>query len=125
MPKNWTPNSWRNFPIKQQPVYENPGELKKIENQLANFPPLVSFDEIENLKSELARVAEGQAFLLQGGDCAESFTEFSHDKMKKPSTTSPCPLIAAISSIQLNLKKKHVWPIQSACLNHIFMLRHH
>lgn len=82
MQKNWTPNSWRNFPIKQQPTYENQAGLKKVENALANFPPLVSFDEIEKLKSELAQVANGQAFLLQGGDCAESFTEFSHDNLK-------------------------------------------
>jgi 3-deoxy-7-phosphoheptulonate synthase len=82
MSKNWTSNSWRNFPIKQQPTYENSAHLKKVENQLANFPPLVSFDEIEKLKSELAAVANGEAFLLQGGDCAESFTEFSHDNLK-------------------------------------------
>lgn len=82
MSKNWTSNSWRNFPIKQQPTYENSAQLKKVENQLANFPPLVSFDEIEKLKSELAAVANGEAFLLQGGDCAESFTEFSHDNLK-------------------------------------------
>lgn len=82
MTKTWTPNSWRNFPIKQQPTYENQSELKRVEQKLANFPPLVSFDEIEKLKSELAAVANGEAFLLQGGDCAESFTEFSHDNLK-------------------------------------------
>ena len=80
--KNWSANSWRNFPIKQQPSYEDAAELKKAENTLASFPPLVSFDEVEKLKSELALVANGQAFLLQGGDCAESFTEFSHDNLK-------------------------------------------
>ena len=80
--QNWSPNSWRNFPIKQQPTYENQGALKKAENDLANFPPLVSVDEIEKLKAELAAVANGEAFLLQGGDCAESFTEFSHDNLK-------------------------------------------
>jgi len=82
MSKNWTANSWRNFPIKQQPTYENQGLLKETEAQLKNFPPLVSFDEIEKLKAELAAVANGEAFLLQGGDCAESFTEFSHDNLK-------------------------------------------
>jgi 3-deoxy-7-phosphoheptulonate synthase len=82
MVKNWAINSWRNFPIKQQPIYEDQNELKKAENQLKNFPPLVSFDEIEKLKAELALVANGQAFLLQGGDCAESFTEFSHHNLK-------------------------------------------
>ena len=82
MSKNWTVDSWRNFPIKQQPTYENQDELKKAEAQLKNFPPLVSFDEIEKLKAELALVANGKAFLLQGGDCAESFEEFSHNNLK-------------------------------------------
>lgn len=82
MSKNWTVNSWRNFPIKQQPAYLDQTVLKQTEAQLACFPPLVSFDEVEKLKAELALVAKGEAFLLQGGDCAESFTEFSHDNLK-------------------------------------------
>ncbi len=82
MSQNWKANSWRNLPIKQQPIYEDQNLLKQTEQQLKNFPPLVSFDEIEKLKSELALVTEGKAFLLQGGDCAESFAEFSHDNLK-------------------------------------------
>lgn len=82
MTKKWTPNSWRSLEIKQQPNYENKIQLKQAENQLANFPPLVSMDEVDRLKSELAQVARGEAFLLQGGDCAESFGEFSHDNIK-------------------------------------------
>ncbi|MDX2082720.1 MAG: 3-deoxy-7-phosphoheptulonate synthase class II [Rickettsiales bacterium] len=82
MSKKWMVNSWRNLPIKQQPTYQNQQELKLAEKQLNNFPPLVSFDEIEKLKTELALVANGKAFLLQGGDCAESFGEFSHDNLK-------------------------------------------
>ncbi len=82
MIKKWTPNSWRSLPIKQQPTYENQAQLKKAENQLSSFPPLVSPDEIEKLKTELAQVSRGEAFLLQGGDCAESFEEFSHDNLK-------------------------------------------
>lgn len=78
----WQANSWRNFPIKQQPTYKNLENLKKVENQLANFPPLVSIDEIEKLKKELSLVCRGEAFLLQGGDCAESFLEFSHSNLK-------------------------------------------
>jgi 3-deoxy-7-phosphoheptulonate synthase len=80
--KNWTVNSWRELPIKQQPKYENQELLQNVEKQLKNFPPLVSFDEVEKLKSELALVAKGEAFLLQGGDCAESFTEFSHNNLQ-------------------------------------------
>ena len=82
MSNNWTANSWRNLPIKQQPTYLDQALLKTTEEQLKKFPPLVSFDEIEKLKAELALVAQGKAFLLQGGDCAESFTEFSHDNLK-------------------------------------------
>lgn len=82
MTKKWTPNSWRSLPIKQQPTYENQTQLKKAENKLSSFPPLVSPDEIEKLKTELAQVSRGEAFLLQGGDCAESFEEFSHDNLK-------------------------------------------
>ncbi|NBV06495.1 MAG: 3-deoxy-7-phosphoheptulonate synthase class II [Proteobacteria bacterium] len=82
MSKKWQVNSWRNLPIKQQPTYENQESLKAAEKQLSNFPPLVSFDEVEKLKTELASVSKGEAFLLQGGDCAESFTEFSHDNLK-------------------------------------------
>ena len=78
----WTSSSWRNFPIKQQPLYENKQELQKAENQLTNFPPLVSIDEVEKLKSELALVASQKAFLLQCGDCAESFAEFSHANLQ-------------------------------------------
>lgn len=82
MKDSWQTNSWRNFPIKQQPSYKDLKNLKKIENQLANFPPLVSIDEIEKLKKELSLVCSGEAFLLQGGDCAESFLEFSHNNLK-------------------------------------------
>jgi 3-deoxy-7-phosphoheptulonate synthase len=79
---NWQPNSWRSLSIKQQPIYENIKELTQIEEQLAKFPPLVSIDEVEKLKKELAEVSRGEAFLLQGGDCAESFVEFSHANLK-------------------------------------------
>lgn len=79
---NWQPNSWRNFPIKQQPSYEDKNALNESEAKLKALPPLVSQDEVEKLKAELALVSKGQAFLLQGGDCAESFAEFSHDNLK-------------------------------------------
>ncbi len=82
MANNWKKDSWRNLEIKQQPTYENTELLKNVEAQLEQFPPLVTIDEIEKLKSELALVCKGEAFLLQCGDCAESFTEFSHDNLK-------------------------------------------
>lgn len=105
MMKKWTPNSWRNFPIKQQPTYENQAQLKKTESQLKNFPPLVSFDEIEKLKTELAEVCEGKAFLLQGGDCAESFAEFSHQNLKSFFRTVMQMTIALMYGLQKPIVK--------------------
>ena len=73
----WSPNSWRDYPIKQQPDYKDLEELKKVEEELRNYPPLIFADEARDLKEKLAKVAKGEAFLLQGGDCAESFANFN------------------------------------------------
>jgi len=73
---NWTPDSWRSKPAKQLPVYDNEDELKIVENTLKNYPPLVFAGEARRLKKALAKVGAGEAILLQGGDCAESFAEF-------------------------------------------------
>jgi len=75
--KNWNRDSWRALPIKQQPQYQNLEQLKKVEETLGVLPPLASPGESRALKRELADAAVGKAFLLQGGDCAESFAEFS------------------------------------------------
>ncbi|MBY4678659.1 class II 3-deoxy-7-phosphoheptulonate synthase [Marinobacterium arenosum] len=80
--QTWTPNSWRDKPIKQQPTYPDATALKDVEHQLRKLPPLVFAGEIRSLREQLANVAEGRAFLLQGGDCAESFAEFSADKIR-------------------------------------------
>lgn len=80
--KSWAPNSWRSLPIEQTPVYRDAGVLADVENQLAGFPPLVFAGEARNLKRQLAEVAAGRAFLLQGGDCAESFNEHSADNIR-------------------------------------------
>jgi len=72
----WSPFSWREKPILQQPTYPNKAELDRVLTELQNYPPLVFAGEARSLKSELANVANGNAFLLQGGDCAESFSEF-------------------------------------------------
>ncbi len=79
---NWTKTSWRKKPIKQQPVYENTEELKKVEKELCKYPPLVFAGEVRNLKEKLAKVCKGKAFLLQGGDCAESFAEFDANNIR-------------------------------------------
>jgi 3-deoxy-7-phosphoheptulonate synthase len=72
----WSPSSWREKPILQQPTYPNKDELDKVLAELKNYPPLVFAGEARSLKEQLANVSEGKAFLLQGGDCAESFSEF-------------------------------------------------
>ena len=76
------PSSWRSFPIKQQPEYPDKDHLRRVEKQLMALPPLVFAQEIRDLKQNLAQVAQGKGFLLQGGDCAESFAEFSANKIR-------------------------------------------
>ena len=78
---NWSPDSWRKLTIKQQPVYEDENHLNSVLSDIKNYPPLVIPSEVRNLKSQLADVAEGNAFLLQGGDCAESFAEFNQNNL--------------------------------------------
>jgi len=78
----WSVDSWRKKTAKQQPKYQNTEELKNVENQLKEFPPLVFAGEVRNLKEELAKVCNGEAFLIQGGDCAESFKEFNANTIK-------------------------------------------
>ncbi len=77
----WSPDSWRKFPIKQQPNWPDKAKLKNVSARLSDLPPLVAASEIDRLKAQLASVQEGKAFLLQGGDCAESFAEFSQDNL--------------------------------------------
>ena len=76
------PSSWRDFPIEQQPAYPDQQHLQDVESQLRAMPPLVFAQEIRNLKHNLADVSRGKGFLLQGGDCAESFSEFSANKIR-------------------------------------------
>lgn len=78
----WDKAGWRAYPRVQMPDYPDAGALNAVEAQLAKYPPLVFAGEARRLKAHLARVAEGQAFLLQGGDCAESFAEFSADNIR-------------------------------------------
>ncbi|MBE1286445.1 MAG: 3-deoxy-7-phosphoheptulonate synthase class II [Alteromonadaceae bacterium] len=79
---NWRIDSWRDKPIKQQPTYPDQAALKQVESQLASYPPLVFAAEARQLLGELGNVAQGNGFLLQGGDCAESFTEFNAPKIR-------------------------------------------
>ncbi|ENO00115.1 MULTISPECIES: class II 3-deoxy-7-phosphoheptulonate synthase [Pseudoalteromonas] len=75
--QSWNPNSWRELPILQQPQYPDQEELKTVESQLKSAPPLVFAEETRSLFKQLEDVCEGRAFLLQGGDCAESFSDFN------------------------------------------------
>lgn len=72
----WTKNSWKNFPIKQQPVYPDENALNAVLERLEKLPPLIFAGEVRNLKERLKLVNRREAFLLQGGDCAESFANF-------------------------------------------------
>ncbi len=80
--ERWTPDSWRSKPIVQVPGYPDEAALAAVETQLATFPPLVFAGEARKLKRNLAKVAAGEAFLLQGGDCAESFLEHRADNIR-------------------------------------------
>lgn len=79
---DWTPASWRQKPVAQVPEYRDAAALAAVETQLAGFPPLVFAGEARKLKRTLGKVAAGEAFLLQGGDCAESFAEHSADNIR-------------------------------------------
>ncbi len=82
MTQTWQPQSWRDKPAKQIPAYPDPAVQADAEGRLASYPPLVFAGEARALKSQLADVADGRGFLLQGGDCAESFAEFSADNTR-------------------------------------------
>ncbi|TNE92398.1 MAG: 3-deoxy-7-phosphoheptulonate synthase [Deltaproteobacteria bacterium] len=71
----WAPESWRGLPIQQQPTYDDPEAVEAALAQVRALPPLVHAGEVDHLKAQLARVARGEAFLLQGGDCAERFVD--------------------------------------------------
>ena len=79
---NWNPQSWRDKPAKQLPTYQDQDKLESVEKQLAELPPLVFAGEARSLQHKLGEAAEGRAFLLQGGDCAESFAEFGANKIR-------------------------------------------
>jgi hypothetical protein len=89
MTERWSPESWRGKPIQQAPIYPDRAVVEAAERQLAGFPPLVFAGEARKLKRALGKVAAGEAFLLQGGDCAESFAEHSADNIRDFSAFPP------------------------------------
>src|SRR4051812_25353978 len=80
--ERWSPASWRAKPVQQVPAYPSADALAAVEKQLAGFPPLVFAGEARKLKAALGKVAAGDAFLLQGGDCAESFAEHGANNIR-------------------------------------------
>jgi len=83
MAKSWAPDSWRSFPIKQQPAWPDEVDLDRALKQIRAYPPLVFAGEARSLQTGLAHVAAGNAFLLQAGDCAESFEDFSANSIRE------------------------------------------
>src|SRR5690606_7893995 len=75
-------DAWRTLPIKQQPSWPDPEEVAAVSAELATLPPLVFAGEVDNLRTRLARAASGRAFLLQGGDCAETFAGATADQIR-------------------------------------------
>ncbi|MEQ8391428.1 MAG: 3-deoxy-7-phosphoheptulonate synthase class II [Thalassospira sp.] len=82
MSKSWSTDSWRKLPVKQMPTYPDAQALEAVEQELGSYPPLVFAGEARALKEKLGAVADGKAFLLQGGDCAESFKEFHPNNIR-------------------------------------------
>ena len=82
MNAKWAPDSWRTKPVSQVPDYPDAAKLQSVEERLKSYPPLVFAGEARRLQEALGNVAEGKAFLLQGGDCAESFAEFSANNIR-------------------------------------------
>jgi 3-deoxy-7-phosphoheptulonate synthase len=82
MEKQWSKNTWRERTIRQQPQYEDTVKLNKVEEKIRKLPPLIFAGEVRSLKEKLKKVAMGEAFLLQGGDCAESFSDFSANNLR-------------------------------------------
>ncbi len=82
MNKMWKPDSWKNFELKHLPEYSDLSVLDNVTDQLKDFPPLVFAGEVRSLNKALAQVAEGKGYILQGGDCAESFAEFNANNIR-------------------------------------------
>jgi 3-deoxy-7-phosphoheptulonate synthase len=79
---NWSPTSWKKFPVVQMPDYEDETELEAVVKKLGRCSPLVFAGEVRSLHEQLARACSGQGFLLMGGDCAEAFDEFNVDHVR-------------------------------------------
>ena len=79
---NWSPSSWKEKPAKHLPIYKDKVALESVLKKISRYPPLVFAGEVRNLEKQLGEVANGNAFLLQGGDCAESFSDFHANNIR-------------------------------------------
>ncbi len=78
----WAPTSWRNCPIKQQPVYEDPQAVDAALEVVRRLPPLVAHGEVDALRKHFVKVTQGKSFVLQGGDCAERFVDCNRNSIE-------------------------------------------
>src|SRR3546814_8956465 len=112
MSAKWSPETWRSKPVTQAPDYPDQGKLANVEARLKSFPPLVFAGEARNLMAALGEVAEGTAFLPQGGDCAESFAEFKADNIRDRTTVAKGKRVSERVDIggsrNMQQKKKHM-----------------
>src|SRR3546814_10088648 len=109
MAAKWAPDSWTVAEARQLPDYPDAAALDAATDQLGSYPPLVFAGEARNLTADLARVAGGEAFLLQGGDCAESFAEFHPNNMlRSEEHTSELQSLMRISYAVFCLKKNKI-----------------
>lgn len=100
---NWKPDSWKGADVRQQPTYGDPAAVDSVAARLAILPPLVTSWEVETLRSQLASAARGERFVLQGGDCAESFAECTSD-----SITAKLKILLQMSLVLTHSLKKRV-----------------
>ena len=124
--QRWTPETWRMKPIAQSPVYRDRAALADTERQLAGYPPLVFAGEARKLKQALGKAAGGGAFLLQGGDCAESFGEHSADNIRDffrvflqmavvMTFAAASPIAATRRRLRLGARKRAARSTRSGC----------
>ena len=100
---NWSPTSWQSRPVSQQATYADEEALRAVVERISNLPPLVTSWEIESLRSQLAEAQEGNRFLLQGGDCAESFDACSSDDI-----AAKLKILLQMSLVLVHALKKRV-----------------
>ena len=102
LPPNWAPESWRSRPAVQMPTYPDAAALESALGELRQLPPLVTSWEIFSLKKQLAEAQEGKRFLLQGGDCAESFSDCESGLISNRLTASRCSQMASWCQLRRN-----------------------